>query len=160
MSAIRVFLFLCLGSEANVVPQLRSGLLENPRFSTTFLHGRPACSPDPTPVRAWSLEYKAKIKIPHGTFIFACSATRARTWDILLTLIQKFLNGVDYIIIRRNGCKVLRPRYRGLLPEGIVSEPAITCFAIRSFSEGLAADCPRLYVRVSSNSPYFRPKLL
>lgn len=27
------------------------------------------------------------------------SATRARTWDILVTLILKFLTGVDYIII-------------------------------------------------------------
>jgi len=70
--------------------------------------GEDFSSPDPTPVRAWSLEYKAKIKIPHGTFIFACSATRARTWDILLTLIQKFLNGVDYIIAR-GGRKALRP---------------------------------------------------
>ena len=30
-----------------------------------------------------------------------------------------------------------------VLPEGIVSEPAFACFAIRSFSEGLAADCPQ-----------------
>ncbi|MDO8728273.1 MAG: hypothetical protein Q7K26_00100, partial [bacterium] len=83
------------------------------------------------------------------------SATRARTWDILLTLIPKFLKGMDYIITR-SGCKALRPDVTsGLLPEGIVSEPAITCFAIRSFSEGLAADYPRLDVRASSTEDYF-----
>lgn len=39
---------------------------------------------------------------------------------------------------------------------GIVSEPAFTtCFAIRSFSEGLAADYPVFWA--SSNSPCFRP---
>ena len=61
------------------------------------------------------------------------SATRDRTWDILVTLILKFLKGVDYIIILLDVRRFLR--FYGVLPEGIVSEPS-------PISWSLAADYP------------------
>ena len=80
------------------------------------------------------------------------SADRIRTCDLPVTPISEFPQRVDYIITHHTGWGARRfPEHMFQYSLRIVSEPS---------PKGLAADCPRLYVRVSSNSPRFQSTFL